>query len=145
MFKIDLKNRKPIYEQVMDNFKKLIIAGTLEAESKVPSIRDMAKTLSVNPNTVQRAYRELEAQGYIYTVIGQGSFIATPPESARKREVEALYVTLGNHANELIYRGETKDNIHQYIDKLGDKEDINNDWSKKSKKIIWRFWCAKGR
>ena len=122
MFKIDLKNRKPIYEQVMDNFKKLIITGTLATESKVPSIRDMAKTLSVNPNTVQRAYRELEAQGYFYTVIGQGTFIASPPESERKKEVEALYLTLGNQVSELIYRGETKSNIHQYIETLPEEE-----------------------
>ena len=64
MFKIDLKSRKAIYEQVVDNFKEMIISGVLKPDEKVPSVRDMAKELTINPNTIQKAYRELENRGY---------------------------------------------------------------------------------
>ncbi|MCL1884819.1 MAG: GntR family transcriptional regulator [Defluviitaleaceae bacterium] len=119
MFKIDLKNRKPIYEQVIDNFKKLIISGKLAEGTKVPSIRDLAKELGVNPNTVQKAYRELESQKYFYMVAGQGSFIATPPESATNAEVATFYEKLANIVRELLFRGESKGEIQLYIKDIG--------------------------
>ena len=89
MFQIDLKNRKPIYEQIIANFRRIITSGQLLAESKVPSVRDMAQGLGVNPNTVQKAYRELESQGYFYTVPGQGNFIATLSEETAARGASA--------------------------------------------------------
>ena len=125
MFQIDLKNRKPIYEQVVENFKKLIISGELSEDSRVPSIRDMAKELGVNPNTVQKAYRELENAKYFYTVIGQGSFIAAPPESATKAEVSALYEELADTTRELIFRGESKGGIKLFIDSMEGSNDKN--------------------
>ena len=68
LFQVDLKTRVPIYKQVLDNFKRQIYAGSLKKDERVPSIRDLAKTLGVNPNTVQKAYRELEEKGYFYTM-----------------------------------------------------------------------------
>ena len=76
MFQLDLKSRKSIYEQVTDNLKELIMTGTLESGEKLPSVRELSKTITVNPNTVQKAYRELERQGYIYTTSGVGTFVA---------------------------------------------------------------------
>ena len=76
MFELDLKSRKSIYEQVMDNLKEMIMTDELPFESKLPSVRDLSKQISVNPNTVQKAYRELERQGYIYTQTGLGTFVA---------------------------------------------------------------------
>ncbi|MCL2187542.1 MAG: GntR family transcriptional regulator [Defluviitaleaceae bacterium] len=108
MFQIDLKSRKPIYTQVVDNFKRLIVSGALAPDSKVPSVRDMARTLTVNPNTVQKAYRELEMLGYIYTVIGQGSYIGKPETS---QEIEALFAKLRSAAQELSYRGVSQEEI----------------------------------
>ena len=119
MFQIDLKSRKAIYEQVSDNFKRLIITGVLRQDEKVPSVRDMAKTLTVNPNTVQKAYRELEQQGYIYTVLGQGSFIAAPPEHSSQREIGLLYSRLLNLVQELMFRGEAKADIIEFIHDMG--------------------------
>jgi len=118
MFQIDLKNRKPIYEQVIDNFKSLIISGKLNESDKVPSIRDMAKSLNVNPNTVQKAYRELEAKGYFYTVLGQGSFISALPEDARRQEINALYDAISTKVKELLFRGESKSEILQFVENL---------------------------
>lgn len=77
MFQIDLMSRKPIYEQIVDEVKKLIINEVLEADARLPSVREMSRQMALNPNTVQRAYRELEAQGYIYSVKGRGSFVAS--------------------------------------------------------------------
>ena len=119
MFQIDLKSRKAIYEQVMDNFKRLIITGALKQDQKVPSIRDMAKALTVNPNTVQKAYRELETQGYFYTVLGQGSFISAPPNHQGQKEVSALYDCICSDVQELIFRGEVKTDIILFIEKIG--------------------------
>ena len=118
MFQIDLKSRKAIYEQVTDNFKRLIVTGVLKQDEKVPSVRDMAKTLTVNPNTVQKAYRELEVQGYFYTVLGQGSFISAPPSSGHQKEIISLYNRVNNDVQELIFRGETKGDIILFIEKI---------------------------
>ena len=76
MFELDLRSRKSIYEQIMDNLKEMIMTGQLPFESKLPSVRELSKQISVNPNTVQKAYRELERQGYIYTQSGMGTFVA---------------------------------------------------------------------
>ena len=118
MFQIDLKSRKAIYEQVMDNFKRLIVTGVVKHGEKVPSVRDMAKTLTVNPNTVQKAYRELESQGYIYTVLGQGSFISEPPEESDSKEVAAIYGRISNDVQELLFRKEPKSRIMDFIQKI---------------------------
>ncbi|MCL2200179.1 MAG: GntR family transcriptional regulator [Defluviitaleaceae bacterium] len=123
MFTIDLKNRKPIYEQIIESFKRRIISGELTENTRVPSIRDMARGLGVNPNTVQKAYRELETQKYFYTVIGQGSFIAAPPEEETSKEVKSLYEKLASIVRELIFRGESKADISLYINNLEGKND----------------------
>ena len=114
MFQIDLKSRKAIYSQIIDNFKRLIITGALHPDDKVPSIRDLAQAITVNPNTVQKAYRELESQGYFYTVLGQGSFIAMPPESETP-EVEVLYGQLTGIIQELIFRGQTPEEVSNAV------------------------------
>ena len=117
MFQIDLKSRKAIYAQIIDNFKRLIITGALRPDDKVPSVRDLAQAITVNPNTVQKAYRELESAGYFYTVLGQGSFIATPTESETPPpEVEALYAQLASIIAELIFRGQGPETITHAVD-----------------------------
>lgn len=74
MIPIDLMDSRPIYEQVTERFKVLILRGIIKADEKIPSVRNLAVDLSINPNTIQRAYAELEKQGYIYTVKGKGNF-----------------------------------------------------------------------
>ncbi|HJA92021.1 MAG TPA: GntR family transcriptional regulator [Candidatus Eisenbergiella merdipullorum] len=76
MIIIDHKDARPIYEQVVDKFQKLILTGVLEPNTRMPSVRSLAVDLSINPNTIQRAYAELERQGFIYTVKGRGNFVA---------------------------------------------------------------------
>lgn len=76
MITLDYADRRPIYEQVVEKMKDLILLGVLETDSQLPSVRELAMDLSINPNTVQRAYAELERQGVIYCVKGRGNFVA---------------------------------------------------------------------
>ena len=72
MFQLDLRNNKSIYDQIVDKFKEQIMMGQLQTGAKMPSVRELSRELGVNPNTIQKAYRELERQGYIYTSSGWG-------------------------------------------------------------------------
>ena len=76
MIQLDYKDRRPLYEQVAERFKELILTGVLQPDEKIPSVRSMAIELSVTSNTIQRAYSELEKAGYIYTVTGRGNFVS---------------------------------------------------------------------
>lgn len=115
MFQIDLKSRKAIYEQVIDNFKRLISTGVLKKDEKVPSVREMAKVLTINPNTIQKAYRELESQGYFYTVLGQGSFISSPPNYVNEGEIQAKYSSMKMLVHELMFLSETEKKILDFV------------------------------
>ncbi|MDE6313445.1 MAG: GntR family transcriptional regulator [Lachnospiraceae bacterium] len=76
MIIIDYKDRRPIYEQIIERFQELIVKGVLKPDSQLPSVRNLAMELSINPNTIQKAYAELERQGYLYSVKGRGSFVS---------------------------------------------------------------------
>lgn len=76
MIIINYKDRIPIYEQIAEQYKQLILTGILENESKMPSIRSLAMELSVNPNTIQKAYAKLEQEGFIYALQGRGNYVA---------------------------------------------------------------------
>lgn len=74
MININYRDPRPIYEQVKDNFRQLIISGALPPDEKMPSVRELAASLTINPNTIQRAYNELETSGYCCSVPGKGCF-----------------------------------------------------------------------
>lgn len=76
MIQIDYQDKRPLYEQVIEKIQNLIIRNALEADVKLPSVRALAIELSINPNTIQKAYSELERTGFIYTVKGRGNFVA---------------------------------------------------------------------
>lgn len=90
MILIDYKDRRPIYEQIIEKFQQMILCGALEPDSPMPSVRSLAMELSLNPNTIQRAYQELERQGYIYTLKGKGSFVSDSMKAAgnKRREIQ---------------------------------------------------------
>lgn len=96
---IDYRDHRPIYEQVVERFKELILKGALEADSQLPSVRNLAMELSINPNTIQRAYAELERQGYIYSVMGKGNFIAAGDLIFREKQSE-IFQRLGELTRE---------------------------------------------
>ena len=86
MITIDYQNRRPIYEQIVDNIQMLIVKGIFEEGTQLPSVRSLAAELSINPNTIQKAYAILEKDGYLYSVRGKGMFVsASAPLSESKR------------------------------------------------------------
>lgn len=82
MISLNYRDSRPIYEQIRDGLRKLIVTGALSADEKLPSVRALAAQLAINPNTIQRAYNELEGEGYIYSVPGKGSFAAANGSTA---------------------------------------------------------------
>ena len=90
MLTLDYRDARPIYEQIRDGLRKMIVTGVLQPEERLPSVRSLATTLAINPNTIQRAYGELESEGYIYSVAGKGSFAAAVTEPMEIRRLELL-------------------------------------------------------
>lgn len=88
MININFRDPRPIYEQVRDSFRQLILSGVLPAGEKMPSVRELATQLTINPNTIQRAYRELETEGYICSVPGRGSFVSNTDAAVEQRKAE---------------------------------------------------------
>ena len=76
MITIDYRYKRPIYEQIIEQFEKLIVSDVLKPNDKLPSVRSLAMEISINPNTIQRAYMQLEKDGWIYTVKGKGNFVS---------------------------------------------------------------------
>ncbi len=87
---IDYQDSRPIYEQISEKYKILILKGVLEPDEKMPSVRQLAMDLSTNPNTVQRAYSELERQGFLYSVKGKGNFVSPNPHLRDLKKKELL-------------------------------------------------------
>ena len=90
MISLNYRDSRPIYEQIRDGLKKLIVTGALAKDDRLPSVRALATQLAINPNTIQRAYNELETEGYIYSVQGKGSFAAGNPEADQVRKEELM-------------------------------------------------------
>lgn len=105
MFQLDFKSRTALYKQIIDKFKQLIIKDILKADEQMPSIRDLAKELTINPNTIQKAYRELERQGYIYTMKGRGNFVSPNIEKVDDDKLNKLKEEIQKNVSELIYLG----------------------------------------
>ena len=101
MLSLNYRDSRPIYEQVRDGLRRLIITGAIPAGDKLPSVRAMAGQLAINPNTIQRAYESLEQEGYAYSVPGKGSFAALPQDVAK---LDAI-------VQELVYLGMTPEDI----------------------------------
>ena len=102
MLTLNYRDARPIYEQIKDGLRRLIVQGALRPDEKLPSVRSMATELAINPNTIQRAYEALETEGYIYSVPGKGSFAASVSEPLALRRAE-LQRKLSEIIQELRY------------------------------------------
>ena len=120
MISLNYRDARPIYEQVKDGLRKLIVTGTMAPDEKLPSVRTLATQLAINPNTIQRAYAELENEGYTYSVPGKGSFVSGDrrAEDSRRKELERQFRQL---VTEMRYLGVTKDDLVNLINEEGDK------------------------
>ena len=88
MIVLDYRDSRPLYQQVKDSLRRMMLTGLLEPDEKLPSVRSLATQLAINPNTIQRAYAELEAEGYIYSVAGRGSFVSAGDGEHLRRVAE---------------------------------------------------------
>ncbi|HIR51753.1 MAG TPA: GntR family transcriptional regulator [Candidatus Avoscillospira avicola] len=124
MIPINPRDPRPIYLQIKEGLCRLILSGAVKTGERLPSVRELAGQLAINPNTIQRAYRELENDGFIYSVSGKGSFAAALAEvdagrrSAKEREFRAA-------ALELLRLGTPKADLMAILDQL-EEEDSND-------------------
>ena len=106
MFQLDMKSSRSIYEQVIDKIKELIMTDVLAEGDRLPSVRELSRQLTINPNTVQKAFKELDREGYIYTVSGKGTFVS--PKSEIRIDQARIHEALDHIADafrDLLYLG----------------------------------------
>lgn len=135
MFELDLRSRKPIYEQLVDKMKELIINEVLKPDEQLPSVRQMAQQLTINPNTIQKAYRELETQGFIYSLKGKGSFVNPMDTGKDIDKILQVKQDLEKLLNEALYLGVSAEELHEMVKSVeatkgGHGQDDSNDRNK---------------
>lgn len=115
MIVLDLKDARPLYEQIVERFKHLILCGALPEDEKLPSVRNLAMELAINPNTIQKAYGELERQGFIYSVKGRGNFVAASHnlKETKKEELKEKILALVKEGESI---GLTREEIIKFLD-----------------------------
>jgi len=129
VFQLNLRANKPLYEQIKEKIKELIINNILKPDERIPSVRELAQTLTINPNTIQKSYKELEAEGFIYSIRAKGNFV-TPLEQqqqtipARREELKHELVKI---VTELIYLHEPEEQIISTIQATYKKKEVKND------------------
>ena len=122
MVHLDYRDARPIYTQIADNFRIQIQTGVLQVGDKMPSVRELASSLAINPNTIQRAYRELEMQGWIASVSGKGSFVCGVSETDNPA-LEPLWERLDVAASELLKAGVPLQTLLQHLKQGGEIHD----------------------
>ena len=118
MVLLDDRDAREIYTQVVDGFREQIVAGVLQQGDRLPSVRELACQLTINPNTIQRAYRELEMEGWIASVPGKGSFVCGIP-SGPQREQLSMLAKFDDVVEELIALGVSREELLQRIQQGG--------------------------
>ena len=122
MFILDLKSRVPIYEQLKTKTLELIVAGVLQQDSQLPSVRSLARDLGVNPNTIQKAYQDMEKEGIIYSVAGKGSFV-NDIISVKEKEKNTAQENFVQAVQQLKRCGADKAQIMAWVEKLYTEEE----------------------
>ena len=110
MFSLNCRDARPIYEQVKDGLRHLVVTGAIQEGDQFPSVRALAASLAINPNTIQRAYESLEREGYLYTIAGKGAFAARRADVAGERR-ERLLRQFDEAAAELLFLGLTAEEL----------------------------------
>ncbi len=124
MLQLNYRDGRPIYEQVRDGLRQLLVSGAIQPGEKLPSVRQLASQLAINPNTIQRSYEALELEGYVYSVPGKGSFAAQREEIDDSRRTQLL-AQLDAIAGELMLLGVTPEEIAARC--AAGKEEPNHD------------------
>ena len=118
MISIDLKSKKSIYGQIVDGFKEEIVSGVLRPGDQLPSVRDLSARITVNPNTIQKAVRTLEEQGFIYSVVGRGSFVSDSQRAVPESQKTEIYEKIESSIDEMRYLGVSTEEISGHLMKM---------------------------
>lgn len=118
MINLDYKDGRTIHQQIESGLKDLIINGVLKCDEQLPSVRELSVSLTVNPNTVQRAYKELEQEGFIYSIKGKGSFVAEVSGSDNKMRCVELCEDLRRTVRELLFLGKNRAELLEIINDI---------------------------
>ena len=121
MIQLDYRDARPIYTQITDGIRDQILAGILQPGDKLPSVREMAAELTINPNTIQRAYRELEVQGWIATVPGKGCFVSGVPLDVPTQQQDLLQ-TFDKTVEQLLSQGMTRQELIARLTEGGNQD-----------------------
>lgn len=114
MISVNYRDSRSIYEQVRDNFRQLIVSGVLPPASKIPSVKELSAELAINPNTIQRAYTELENQGYIFSVPGRGHFVCEDVKNIEAKK-DVLLKKFADTAAELQAMGYSREKLIELL------------------------------
>ena len=123
MITIDYKDRRPIYEQIVSSIEDLAVRGVLEPDGQLPSVRQLAVELSINPNTIQRAYSQLEKTGVIYSVKGKGNFVAADPKRLREEKMEQILQEMEKLLRQALALGVGRERMENWLHSLLEKEE----------------------
>ena len=124
MVHLDYRDVRPIYTQIIDSFKEQITAGILRTGDKLPSVRELAVQLAINPNTIQRSYRALESEGWIVTVPGKGCFVSAN-SSCQEQELKKQLAIFDEACAALLALGMTREELSRRIAKGGNEPCLN--------------------
>ena len=120
MLTLNYRDSRPIYEQIKDGLRRMVVSGALAPDEKLPSVRALATQLSINPNTIQRSYNELEAEGLICSVPGKGSFVSPDRIADLRRRLE-LTEKFREIAAELRYLGVGQEELLALVKEVADR------------------------
>lgn len=136
MLTVNFSSRTPVYQQLYDDVIRLVSLGVLKRDTKLPPVRILATELGINPNTVQKAYKMLEKDGYIYSTVGRGSFVSNKLDQNQAEKIQAKN-DLKESIDKAYKKGITKDEMIELVDEITSGGRVN-DWNKKSHKKIWK-------
>ncbi len=124
MFTIDALSRRPVYEQIVEQAERFILLGVLTADAQLPSVRSLSLTLAINPNTIQKAFTELDTRGLIYAVPGIGNFVSPDAKAKLSEHKRRRVDELKQLAGELKLAGLTKEELIQQLDSVYEEESV---------------------
>lgn len=125
MLTVNFSSRTPVYQQLYDDVIRLVSLGILKSDTKLPPVRILATELGINPNTVQKAYKMLEKDGYIYSTVGRGSFVSNKLDQNQAEKIQAKN-DLKESIDKAYKKGITKDEMIELVDEITSGGRVND-------------------
>lgn len=125
MLTVNFSSRTPVYQQLYDDVIRLVSLGVLKSDTKLPPVRILATELGINPNTVQKAYKMLEKDGYIYSIVGRGSFVSNKLDQNQAEKIQAKN-DLKESIDKAYKKGITKDEMIELVDEITSGGRVND-------------------